>query len=449
MVEYRKPNDSVPPPTPYEGPTAQEILELRREYLMPNHLLYYKNPVAIVQGQMQYLYDTEGRQYLDGIAGIVTVSVGHCNPRVLEKTIAQTKLLQHATTIYLHPLIAQYGKMLAEKMPGEHLTQSFFTNSGSEANDLAVLAAILSTGNVDILALRNAYHGMSRVPMSLVGHSTWRYPVPTQSNIHHILQGYCYRCPVKLTYPSCNVACARDVENVILSSTTGKVAAVIAEPIQGVGGSVTPPPEYFGIIYDTVKKYDGLFISDEVQTGFGRTGSKYWGIENWGVEPDMMTMAKGMGNGIPIGAVTSSAEIAAPLKDKLFFNTFGGNPVSMAQGIATMEEIDEQGLQENSAKVGAHLMDGLRRLESQYELIGEVRGMGLMLGVELVKSRESREPAPEATAQILEMAKDCGLLIGKGGLFGNVIRIKPPMCITVDDVDYMVEVLGDCFEEVG
>ena len=448
MFDNRKPNDNIPPPEPYNGPPAGEILALRQEYLMPNHLLYYKEPVAIVQGDMQYLYDSEGKQYLDAIAGIVTVSVGHCNPRVLEKTMAQMRLLQHTTCIYLHPAIAQYAQMLAEKMPWPNLKQSFFTNSGSEANDLALLAASLYTGNLDVLALRNAYHGGSRITMSLCGHSTWRYPVPTQSNVHHAPPGYCYRCPLKLTYPSCDLACARSIEDVILGSTSGKIAAVIAEPIQGVGGTVVPPPEYFEIVYDIVKRYGGLFISDEVQTGFGRTGSAYWGIQNWNVEPDIITMAKGIGNGIPLGAVTSTPEIAGSLKGKLFFNTFGGNPVSMAQGMATLQEIDEQGLQENCRQIGEFLLDGLKELERNYDVIGEARGMGLMLGLELVKSAESREPATELTAQIFEMAKDRALLLGKGGLHGNVLRIKPPMCITRDDAEFILEVLDDCFKNL-
>jgi len=448
MATYRKPNDNVAPPATYDGPSAEEILAMRREFLMPNHILYYKKPIAIVQGNMQYLYDSEGKQYLDAIAGVVSISVGHCNPRVIDKTIEQIRLLQHTTTIYLHPLIVQFARRLAEKMPSQDMKQTFFTNSGSEANDLALLAATLYTGNPDILAVRSGYHGGSRLPMSLTAVSTWRYPVPALPNIHHVLHGYCYRCPVKLAYPSCGIACARDVENVILHSTTGKIAAFIGEPIQGVGGVVTPPPEYFKIIYDIVKKHDGLYISDEVQTGFGRTGSAYWGIQNWGVVPDIITMAKGIGNGVPLGAVTSTKEIAAPLGQKIFFNTFGGNPVSMAQGMATLQEIDDRKLQENSAQIGERLMEGFQTLYRKYEVIGEVRGMGLMLGVELVKSRQSREPAPEATAQIMELAKECGLLVGRGGLYGNVIRIKPPMCITSDDADFLLDVLDDCFQEL-
>ena len=334
-------------------------------------------------------------------------------------------------------------------MPRPELKKTFFTNSGSEANELALLASILSTGSPDILSLRNSYHGDSRITMSLCGHASWRYPVPMQPNVHHVIPGYCYRCPLTLTYPSCNVQCARDVENIIQTSTSGRGCTFIAEPIQGVGGTVVPPKEYFSIIYDIVHKYDGICIADEVQTGFGRTGTKYWGIENWDAQPDLITMAKGIGNGIPLGAVTSTEKIAEPLKGKIFFNTFGGNPVSMAQGIATLEEIEEQNLQGNCKEIGGILLEGFNRLYSQYELIGEVRGMGLMLGIEIVASRESRKPNPEATAQIVELAKDCGLLLGKGGLNGNVLRIKPPMCINKNDAEYILKVLDDCLKEIS
>jgi alanine-glyoxylate transaminase/(R)-3-amino-2-methylpropionate-pyruvate transaminase len=449
MSSYRKPNPEAPEPEPYKGPSTEEMLRLRQEYLMPNHVLYYKNPIAVVEGRMQYLYDSEGRQYLDAIGGIVTVSVGHSNPRILEKTIEQLKKLQHATTLYLHPLVLDMAKKLAERMPSPRLRQTFFTNSGSESNELAILTAILSTGNLDILALRNSYHGDSRVTMSMCGHSTWRYPVPMYPNIHHVIPGYCYRCPLGLSYPSCKVQCALDMENIILSCTTGRIAAFIAEPIQGVGGVVTPPPEYFSIIHKIIKKYGGLFISDEVQTGLGRTGSHYWGIQNWGVEPDIITMAKGIGNGIPMGAVTTSPEIASALKGKTYFNTFGGNPVSMAQGIATLEEIDNQHLQENCSRIGAILLDGFRRLEKKYDNIGEVRGMGLMLGIEIVESKETRKPGTSAATQIHELAKDRGLLIGKGGLHGNVLRIKPPMCITESDAGFLLDVLDDCFQNIS
>ncbi len=428
--------------------TRDEVLALRKEYVAPATFMYYKEPINLVRGHKQYLYDETGKQYLDAIGGIVTVSVGHCHPEVIAKTKAQIDKLQHATTIYLHPAMPLLAKKLAEKMPHPDLKVSFFTNSGSETNDLAMTMARLFTGNLDILTVRNGYHGASLATMSAVGHSTWRFPIPTTGNLHHIAPGYCYRCPFNLKYPDCNVQCARDAENVIRYSTSGKIAAVLAEPIQGVGGTVTPPPEYYKILYDIVKKYGGIYISDEVQTGFGRTGAHYWGISNWGVTPDAITMAKGLGNGVPISALTTRREIAEVMSRKIWFNTFGGNPVSMTQGLATLEVMDKEGTQANSQKVGNYLKEKLTGLMDKHRLIGEVRGLGLMLGVELVKDRNTKEPASTEAADVLERTKNRGLLIGKGGLFGNVLRIKPPMCINRSDADFIVDTLDKVLNEI-
>ena len=428
--------------------SRDEVLALRKEYLPTAVFIYYREPINLVRGHMQYLYDDTGRQYLDAIGGIVTISVGHCHPEVISKTKAQIDKLQHATTIYLHPAMPLLAKKLAEKMPSPDLKVTFFTNSGSETNDLAITMARLFTGNLDVLSVRNGYHGASLATMSLVGHSTWKYPIPVTGNVFQVAPGYCYRCPFNLKYPDCGVQCARDVENVIKYSTTGKVAAFIGEPIQGVGGTVTPPPEYFKIVYDIVKKYGGLYISDEVQTGFGRTGAHYWGIQNWGVTPDAVTMAKGLGNGIPISAVTTRREIADAMNGRVWFNTFGGNPVSMVQGLATLEVIDKEETQANAEKVGAYLKAKLSGLMDKHRLIGEVRGLGLMLGVELVKDRKTKEPATSETAEIMERTKNHGLLIGKGGLFGNVLRIKPPMCINESDADFIADTLDKVLGEI-
>lgn len=432
-------------PRPYEGPGKQEVLALRRQFLSPALLLLYKDPVMLVEGKMQYVWDETGKRYLDGFAGIVSVSVGHCHPHVTRAIQEQAGRQQHTTVIYLHPNIARFGQKLAEHMPvGSGLEISYFTNSGSEANDLAVLMARLYTGRFDVIALRNGYHGGSQTTMALTGHGTWKFPIPHHFGVHHALAGYCYRCPLGLSYPGCGVQCARDVAELIRYNTSGQVACFIAEPIQGVGGAVTPPPEYFGIIYEAVRAAGGLCISDEVQTGFGRTGEAFWGFENWGVTPDLVTMAKGIADGLACGAVTTRMEIATPLAGKLHFNTFGGNPISMAAGLATLEVIDAEGIQQNAKRVGGHLKGRLLELQQRHPLIGEVRGMGLMLGVELVRNRSSKEPATSETAEVLEMAKERGLLIGKGGIFGNTLRIKPPMCLTLDDADF----LADCLDEV-
>lgn len=432
-------------PASYQGPSRDEVLALRREYLTPGMLTYYREPLMIVEGHMQYLWDETGKQYLDAFAGIVTVSVGHCHPKVVERVREQVGRLQHTTTIYLHPTIAEFGKRLAEHMPaGSDLSVSYFTNSGSEANEVAVLSAREFTGNLEVISLRNAYHGGTQGAMGLTAVGTWKFKTNPSLNVKHATPGYCYRCPYGLEYPSCELKCARDVEDLIRHETTGEVACFIGEPIQGVGGAVTPPPEYFQVVYDIVRKHGGLCIADEVQTGFGRTGTAFWGFENWGVTPDLVTMAKGIGNGAPLGACVTRPEIARVMKNRIHFNTFGGNPISMTQGLATLEVIDAEGIQENARVVGTHLKGRLLELQERHRLIGEVRGLGLMLGVELVRDRVSKEPATVETADLLELCKERGLLIGKGGLAGNVLRIKPPMCLSRDDADFLV----DCLDEV-
>lgn len=432
-------------PLPYDGPPRDEVLGLRKQYLTPGLLTYYREPLLVVEGRMQYLWDETGKRYLDGFAGIVSVSVGHCHPEIVAKVREQVGTLQHATTIYLHPAIGELGRRLAGHMPADSgLSVSYFTSSGSEANEIAVLSAREFTGNADVISLRNGYHGGTQGAMALTAVGTWKFKSSPTANVKHATPGYCYRCPYGLTYPSCAVRCARDVEPLVRYETSGQVAAFIGEPIQGVGGVVTPPPEYFGIVYEIVRKYGGLCIADEVQTGFGRTGTAFWGFENWGVTPDLVTMAKGIGNGAPLGACVTRPEVAAVMARRVHFNTFGGNPVSVTQGLATLDVIDRGGIQENARTVGGHLKAQLAELAERQPLIGEVRGMGLMLGVELVRDRTTKEPASAETAEVLELAKDRGLLIGKGGLWGNTLRIKPPMCVTTDDADFLV----DCLDEV-
>jgi alanine-glyoxylate transaminase/(R)-3-amino-2-methylpropionate-pyruvate transaminase len=437
-------------PAAYNGPSKAETLAMRQEFLSPAILMYYKNPVMIVEGSMQYLFDETGKRYLDGFAGIVTVSVGHCHPKVIEAIREQNERFQHTTTIYLHPNIAEYAKKLAGTFPKDSgLSVCYFTNSGSESNDLALLMARAFTGNYDIVALRNAYHGMSPSAMGLTALNTWKSPVPQGFGVHHAKCPDMYRGPYGYEDPAAGEKYAEDVDEVIRFSTTGQVAAFIAEPIQGVGGTVEYPDGYLQHVYKSIRAAGGLCISDEVQTGFGRTGTKFWGFENHGVTPDIVTMAKGMGNGAPCGGVVTRADIAQTMAQRLHFNTFGGNPVSMAQCDATLDIMLSENIQKRALEIGAYLMDGLRDLQARHNSIGDVRGKGLMIGVEIVEDRKTKTPAGKMCADVFEKAKDLGLLIGKGGLYGNVLRIKPPMCITRDDVDFMVRVLDIAFTEAA
>lgn len=435
-------------PRPYTGPSREEIIAMRQQYTNPAILTYYKEPLLIVEGYMQYLYDETGRRYLDMFAGIVTVSVGHSHPEYVRRVQEQVATLAHATTLYLHPNFALLAKKLAMKMP-PGIEVTYFVNSGSEANDLAVTMARLYTGNSDVIALRNAYHGGSPSAMGLTSHNTWKFPVGGDSRVHHAMNPDPYRSPFDGTPEEVATKSANDIRELIRFSTPGKVAAFIAEPIQGVGGVTHGARNYLKEAYNIVREHGGLCIADEVQTGFGRTGDHYWGFQNFGVTPDFVTMAKGIGNGAPLGAVSTRMDIAKTLTQRLHFNTFGGNPVSMAAGLAVLDIIDEDGLQENSRVVGGKLKAGLERLMRAHPIVGDVRGMGLMLGVELVRDRAMKEPAKGAAVDVLEAAREMGVLIGKGGLDGNVLRIKPPMCISAGDVDFTLDVLDKAFTTAG
>src|SRR6184192_2915626 len=423
--------------------TQSETVRKHKEFLFPAVAMYYQEPLALVRVEGEYVWDDAGNKYLDCFGGVLTVSVGHANPRVTEAIINQIKTLQHTSTLYANQPQSDLAEKLAQITPGR-LKKSFFTNSGTEADDTAVHAAKLATGRHEIVVLRHAYSGRSATSLSAMGHAPWR-PLPAQvSGFVHAHAPYCYRCPFKLTYPECGLACANDIEELIMTTTTGEIAALMAEPILGVGGFIVPPAGYFERAAEITRKHGGLFIADEVQTAWGRTGEKWFGIENWNVEPDIITSAKGLGNGVPIGITIATPEVADKFPG-LTFSTFGGNPVSMAAALAVIRIIEDEDLRRNAAEVGAHFRQRLEELKEKYAVIGDVRGMGLMQALELVKDRETKEPAPQSVLKVFEETKRRGVLVGKGGLYGNVIRTGVMLNSTKDTIDELIEALDASF----
>uniref|UniRef100_A0ACD5WXX4 Uncharacterized protein n=2 Tax=Avena sativa TaxID=4498 RepID=A0ACD5WXX4_AVESA len=422
-------------PLPYDGPSAVEIARKRAEFLSPSLFHFYSNPLNIVEGKKQYLYDEHGKRYLDAFAGIATVCCGHSHPDIIDAITAQAKRLQHSTVLYLNHAIADFAEALASKMPGD-LKVVFFTNSGTEANELAIMMARLYTGSHDLISLRNSYHGNAAGTMGATAQKNWKFNV-IQSGVHHAVNPDPYRG----AFGSDAEKYARDVKEIIVFGTTGHVAGFISEAIQGVGGIVEVAPGYLPLAYDAVRKAGGLCIADEVQAGFARVGSHFWGFETHGVIPDIVTMAKGIGNGIPLGAVVTTPEIAQVLTRRCYFNTFGGNPLCTAGGLAVLKVLEKEKLQENAFIVGSYLKDRLRGLQEKHEVIGDVRGTGFMLGVELVTDRQLKTPAKDEICHAMEHMKEMGVLVGKGGFYGNVFRITPPLCFTKEDADFFVDVM--------
>ena len=415
----------------YIGPEA--ILQKKQEYLIPCVYHFYKKPMQIVKGEMQYLYDHTGKQYLDFYGGVSVMNAGHCNPEIVEKICEQVRTLQHTTAIYLTQPIVDLAEKLSQITPWP-LKRSFFCASGSEANEGAALLAQLYTKKQKFVAVHQGLHGRTKLTMNLTGLSMWRTDPNPLSDIVHIPGAYCYRCAFGLTYPLCDLRCAKRIEDIIKN---GDFAAFIIEPIQGNGGIITPPPGYFKVVREILDKYNVLLITDEVQTGFGRTGEMF-AIEHWDVEPDIMTMAKSLANGTPIGAFITNDRIASSYT-RPGASTTGGNPVSAAAALATIDVIEKYQLVQRAKDLGNYFKDKLKILQQSHGLLGDVRGKGLMLGVELVK--KDKIPAAEEIDYILEELKDRGILAGKTGVSRNVLTFQPPLIITRDDIDQVVETL--------
>lgn len=423
--------------------TREELKKKRDKYIVPGVKHIFSDPPHFVKGKGQYLYDDTGREYLDMFAGIVTISVGHCHPKVTERTVAQLQTLQHTSTIFMTQNMVDLAEKLAQITPGD-LSKTFVTNSGTEANEGAIRMARIATGRHEVIALEHSYHGESHLASTLTANHNFRPDTMPASGVVFAANAYCYRCPFKKTPDNCSFECAKDVERVIQTQTSGKPALMIAEPIQGVGGAITPPDGYFQEVKKILDKYGVLFIADEVQTGVGRTGKHWFGISNWDVQPDFITMAKGLANGLPIGAFITTPAVADKVQ-KQQINTFGGNPVSTAAALAVLDTIEEEKLMDNARVVGDYLIEGLKDLQKSFpDMIGEVRGKGLMVGMELAD--KNKTPLAAETARVVEMSKDEGVVVGKGGLYGNVLRVKPPLSITKENVDTCLKVLKKSLE---
>src|SRR5215470_18678180 len=396
---------------------GSDSVQKHKDFLFPAVAMYYQEPIALERGEGMYVWDENGNKYLDCFGGVLTTSLGHVHPHVTEAIIDQVQKLNHASTLYANGPQSRLAAKLAEIAPGR-LEKSFFTNSGTEADETATMAAKVYTGRHEIITLRDSYSGRSAAAQTASGHAPWKVLAPQVPGYHHALAPYCYRCPLKLTYPECGIACAKDMKELIETSTSGQIAAFMAEPIAGAGGFIVPPKEYFKEAVAIIRQYGGVFISDEVQTGWGRTGNKWFGIEHWDVEPDIITSAKGLANGLPIGVTIATPEVADKYPG-MTFSTFGGNAVTTTAALAVLKLIEDENLKQNAAEVGGYLREKLEGLKDKYSVIGDVRGLGLMQGIELVKDRETKEPAPQAVGTVFEETKKRRVLIGKGGLYGN------------------------------
>lgn len=421
------------------GPEA--ILEKKKKYIMPCLAHFYKEPRQFVKGEMQYLFDSEGRKYLDCFAGVSVINCGHCNPEINAEVVKQVQNLQHVCNTYLTENFVNLAEKLAEVTPGD-LQKTFFCSTGTEANEGALLLASIYTGKDEFIALRNGLHGRTKLTMSLTGIQMWRTDPHPCGGIHFAPNAYCYRCPLGKKFPECDYACADAVDDLIRTATSGQPAALIAEPIQGNAGIVTPPKGYFKRLKEILASHNALLIIDEVQTGFGRTG-KMFAIENFDVVPDIMTMAKALGNGAPISAFTASAKIADTYT-KPGASTLGGNPVSSIAGLGVLKYIQEHKLMENAQARGQQLYDGLVELQKKHPIIGDIRGIGLMRGAEFVHADKS--PAPEELEMVLEEMKNRGFIIGKNGVARNVMAFQPPLVITEADVNNVLNTLEDVLQ---
>ena len=423
--------------------STDAIVERRNRYFAASQRAFvpYRTPLIFSRGERQYLWDETGKKYIDLLGMNVCISVGHNHPEVTRAVEEQIRQMQHCTTMFYHPVPAHFAEELAARMPAGHDWVVHFTNSGTEAIDLALVMAQMHTGNIDMLALRNAYHGATLGAQSLTGISGFRHNIPLLGGIHHIANPDPYRG----IFGDDTEAYLAEIDRTVQYATPGKLAGMIVEPIQGYGGIVEVPDGYLARAAEKVRARGGIMIVDEVQSGFGRTGDSYWAFEHHGIVPEIVVMAKGIGNGFPLGAVVSQRHVAEKLAGKYTFHTYGASPMSCAAGRAVLQVIDEEKLQANSKRVGAKLRQVFERLHQKHEIVGAVRGRGLMMAIELVTDRKSKSPATDITADIFEKTRENGLVMSKSGANRNILRMVPPMCISEDDVAAVEDALDRCF----
>lgn len=425
-----------------------QILENQKKHLWPNHLLYYSDPLPLERGDGMYVWDVEGNKYLDFFAGILTTSVGHNNATVNQRIKEQVEKLLHTSTLYPNQAHVELATALAEITP-DGLDTFYFGATGTDADETAILMAQIYTGNTEVIALRHGYSGKSQMAMSLTGQKSWRMGPVHVGYIRHAMTPYTYRALGGMDEKTYVQACLDDLEDVLATMTSGPIAAMIMEPIQGVGGFITLPDEYIAGAAEIVRANGGLVIIDEVQTGFGRTGHHWWGHQHAGITPDIMTMAKGIANGMPLSAVATTQEIAeSAVGQGLTLSTFGGNPVCCAAALGTLEEMKREYNPQRSAEIGGLLRTGLEDLQAKYPLIGEIRGKGFMQGIEVVADRQTKEPGAQYAGAVLDASKKLGLLIGKGGLYSNCLRVAPPLIATKEHVEEALEKLDYAFANV-
>ncbi len=419
----------------------------RHKNVMPNWLaLYYDEPIEIISGDGRRVTDAEGNTYLDFFAGILTNAIGYDVQEISDAVRAQLDSgIAHTSTLYLIRRQVELAEQIAQ-LSGIENAKVFFTNSGTEANEAALMLATQFRRSNQVLALRNSYHGRAFGTIGITGNRGWSASSLTPVNVSYVHGGYRYRSPFRdLSDADYIKACVDDLREIIETTTAGDVACMIVEPIQGVGGFATPPDGLFAAFKEVLDSYGILLISDEVQTGWGRTGEHFWGMQAHGIVPDAMTFAKGLGNGFAIGGIVARPDLMDSLNANSI-STFGGNPIATSAAKATLDYLIDHDLQANAEKRGAQLADGLRGISEEHPELGDVRGKGLMLAAELVNPAD-RTPDPKLAAALMQQTKENGLLVGKGGLYGNVLRMAPPMTLTEEEAAEGLEILRRTFDE--